>query len=306
MRWVLRLFFLALVAVLALAGYGYWSATREPVVREARVEIRGWPAGQGSLRILLLSDIHIQGPDMSPQRLLRIVAQANALRPDLVLIAGDFIGDKEMGTRAYSEAEMAAPLAQLQAPLGRFAVLGNHDHWNNAPAVRAALTGVGIRVLMNEAVRAGPLALGGIDDDHTGRSDLGRTLVAMQMAGGVPVLLSHSPDPFPALPDDVPLMLAGHTHCGQIRLPIVGPLATASRHGKRYACGRYNERGRTLIVSAGLGTSVLPFRIGAAPDMWLITLTPAVPPVPRAPAPTRSATPSAAPETSPEKRRTER
>ncbi len=303
MRWFRRLFLLLLLSALGLAGYGYWSATREPVVREARVEIRAWPAGQRPLRVLLMSDIHVQGPDMRPERLLRIVEQANALRPDLVLIAGDFIGDKQTGTRTYSAEEAAAALARIEAPMGRFAVLGNHDHWNNAPAVRAALTAAGVRVLVNEAVRVGPLSLGGIDDDHTSRSDLGRTLVAMQMAGGVPILLSHSPDPFPALPDDVPLMLAGHTHCGQIRLPVIGPLATASRHGKRYACGRYNERGRTLIVSAGLGTSVLPFRIGAAPDMWLVELGPAAPP---AAAPRRSAAPSAAGETSPEKRRTER
>jgi predicted MPP superfamily phosphohydrolase len=270
----MRLLLLLLVIGIALAGFGYWTAAQDPVVREARVGVRGWPKGQRPLRLLLLSDIHVQGPDMRPERLLRIVEQANALAPDLVLLAGDFIGDRELRTRSYSAQEMAAPLAALKAPLGRFAVLGNHDHWNNAPAVHAALTGVGIRVLVNEAVRVGPLALGGVDDDHTSRSDLGRTLVAMQMAGGVPVLLSHSPDPFPALPEDVPLMLAGHTHCGQIRLPGVGPLATASRHGKRYACGRIDEKGRTLIVSAGLGTSVLPFRIGAVPDMWLIELGP--------------------------------
>jgi predicted MPP superfamily phosphohydrolase len=277
MRWFLRLLILLLVVGLAMAGYGYWTATRGPVVREARVELRNWPKDQRPLRLLLLTDIHVQGPDMAPERLLRIVEQANALAPDMVLLAGDFIGDRELRTRSYSAEEMAAPLAALRAPLGRFAVLGNHDHWNNGPAVRAALTGAGIRVLVNEAVRVGPLALGGVDDDHTARSDLGRTLVGMQMAGGVPVLLSHSPDPFPALPEDVPLMLAGHTHCGQIRLPWIGPLATASRHGKRYACGRYDERGRTLIVSAGLGTSVLPFRIGAVPDMWLVELGPKAP-----------------------------
>jgi predicted MPP superfamily phosphohydrolase len=302
MRWFRRLLLLLVLTALAAAGYGYWGATRNPVVREARVEIRAWPAGQRPLRVLLMSDIHVQGPDMPPERLLRIVQQANALRPDLVLIAGDLIGDKQVASRTYTAEEMAAPLAALQAPMGRFAVLGNHDHWNDGPAVHAALTGAGIRVLTNEAVRVGPLSLGGLDDDFTGRADLGRTVVGMQMAGGVPVLLSHSPDPFPDVPVDVPLMLSGHTHCGQISLPVIGPLATESRHGKRYACGRIDERGRSLIVSAGLGTSVLPTRIGALPDMWLIELGPAAA---RAPVRPRAA-PSAAPETSPEKRRTER
>jgi len=280
MRWVLRLLFLGFVAALAVSGYGYWIATRPPVVREARVEVRRWPAGAPPVRLLLISDIHVAGPDMPPSRLDAIVGQINALAPDVVLIAGDFISEKRVATHAYSFDEIAFPLRRLQAPLGVFAVLGNHDYWVDAPAARAALTRAGVRVLFNEAVRAGPLAIGGLDDDYTGHADLGRTVVAMQMAGGVPVLLSHSPDPFPDLPVDVPLMVAGHTHCGQISLPLVGPLATASRYGNRYACGRINERGRTLIVGAGVGTSIVPVRIGAVPDMWLVELGPAAPAAP--------------------------
>ena len=87
-------------------------------------------------------------------------------------------------------------------------------------------------------------------------------------------MLSHSPDPFPALHGDVTLMLAGHTHCGQIQLPFLGALFTESRYGRRYACGRMEEYGHTLIVSAGLGTSIVPLRLGARPDLWLITLGP--------------------------------
>jgi hypothetical protein len=261
-----------------LVGYGYWAATRDPVVRETRVAVRAWPAGQRPVRILLASDIHVAGPDMPPDRLARIVEQINALAPDVVLIAGDFISEKATTTHSYTFDEIMAPLAGLRAPLGTFAVLGNHDHWVDAAAARRALIQANVRPLNNEAVRAGPLAIGGLDDDYTGHADLGRTLVAMQVAGGVPVLLSHSPDPFPDLPVDVPLMVAGHTHCGQISPPLIGPLATASRYGKRYVCGRIDEKGRTLLVSAGLGTSVLPLRIGAAPDLWLIEIGPAAPP----------------------------
>ena len=250
---------------------------RDPVVRETRVEVPAWPAGQQPLRILLVSDIHVAGPDMPPERLERLVAQMNALRPDIVLLAGDFISEKMTATRIYPFNEIMAPLGRLEAPLGTFAVLGNHDHWVDGAAARQALIRAGVRPLDNEAVRAGPLAIGGLDDDYTGQADLGRTLEALKAAGGVPVLLSHSPDPFPDVPDWVPLMVAGHTHCGQISLPLIGPLATASRHGRRYACGRVDERGRTLVVGAGLGTSVLPLRIGAVPDMWLIELGPAAP-----------------------------
>jgi len=275
MRLIRRIVVLLLVIGLVVAGFGYWTATRDPVVREARVAVRDWPAGTRPVRLVLISDLHVAGPDMPPSRLARIVGRINALRPDAVLIAGDFISDKHLTTRIYSFAEIAAPLRQLSAPLGVLAVLGNHDHWVNGPEAVQALSAAGVRVLSNQAARAGPLVIGGLDDDHTGRADFGRTLAAMQMAGGVPVLLSHSPDPFPGLPEDVPLMVAGHTHCGQISLPWIGPLSTSSRHGKRYACGRIDERGRTLVVTAGLGTTMVPVRIGAVPDLWVIELGPA-------------------------------
>ena len=211
---------------------------------------------------------------MPPARLERIVVQVNALHPDLVLIAGDLVSDKRTATGYYSMAEAVAPLARLRPRLGTYAVLGNHDHWRSRDETRAALAKAGIVLLVNEAARAGPLVVGGLDDAFTDRDDLPLTLRRMKALGPASVLLSHSPDPFPQMPPDVALMLAGHTHCGQIRLPFVGMLATMSDHGDRYACGLIREQGRTLIVGAGLGTSVLPLRFGARPDMWLVTLVP--------------------------------
>lgn len=276
-RRTIRILILLVVVGIGMLWYGYSTARSDPVVRETRIAVRDWPAGERPLRILLLSDIHVAGPDMPPERLERIVAHANGLRPDAVLIAGDFISEKTVATHVYSFDEIAGPLAGLRARLGVFAVLGNHDHRVDADAARAALGRANVRVLNNEAARAGPLAIGGLDDDHTGHADLGRTLAAMQATGGVPVLLSHSPDPFPDVPGQVPLMASGHTHCGQISLPFIGPISTMSRHGNRYACGRIDEDGQTLIVSAGLGTSILPIRSGAVPDMWLIEIGPEAP-----------------------------
>ena len=96
----------------------------------------------------------------------------------------------------------------------------------------------------------------------------------MRRLPGARIILSHSPDPFPRLPGDVTLMLAGHTHCGQVRLPILGAVKTMSAYGQRYACGLIREHGRTLIVTAGLGTSGVPLRLGAVPDLWLVRLGP--------------------------------
>ena len=257
-----------------MTGWAYWTAIADPVVREAELGLPGWPAGAPPVRAVLIADLHVAGPDMPPARLARIVAQVNALRPDLVLIAGDFISDKRASTRHYSQAEAAAPLAGLRAPLGVFAVLGNHDHWRDAAGARAALVAAHVRLLDNEAAQVGPLALGGLDDAFTRHADLATTLNAMRALPGARILLSHSPDPFPRLPRDVTLMLAGHTHCGQVRLPLIGAVKTMSAYGQRYACGLIRENGRTLIVTAGLGTSGLPLRLGAVPDLWLVRLGP--------------------------------
>ena len=264
-------------AILLAAGglaWGYAGALAEPEIRRAAVRLEGWPEGSPAIRALLISDIHVAGPDMPPSRLEAIVETINRLDPDLVLIAGDLISDKGVATRTYSLAEAVAPLAWLKPRLGTFAVLGNHDHWRNAAEARRALEDVRVTLLDNEAMAAGPLALGGLDDAFTGHDDPDSTLAGMRRLTGAKVLLSHSPDPFPELPPDIGLMLAGHTHCGQISLPLVGPVSTMSRHDRRYACGLVRERGKTLIVGAGLGTSLLPLRIGAPPDMWLVELGP--------------------------------
>jgi len=124
------------------------------------------------------------------------------------------------------------------------AVLGNHDHWRDAVAIRAALTEAGVRVLDNKAGTFGTLRVGGVDDAFTARADVPATVAAMRAGPGARVLLSHSPDVAPGLPADMTLVLAGHTHCGQIRVPIIGAISTMSRHGQRYGCGLVEEGAR--------------------------------------------------------------
>jgi predicted MPP superfamily phosphohydrolase len=268
--------FLLILAALALLllAWCYWSAISDPVVRRATVDLPGFPAGHPPVKVAFIADLHVQGPDMPPERVARIVAQVNAERPDLVLIGGDLIGDRPLSTRRYSTAETMAPLAALRAPLGTIAVLGNHEYTRNGREARDALTRVGVRVLANQAVQAGPLVIGGLDDQRTGHNRDARTYSAMRALAGARVLLSHSPDPFATLPPDIGLMLAGHTHCGQIRLPLWGPLETDSAYGERYACGFIEENGRKLIVTAGLGASMLPLRLMAPPDFWIVTIGP--------------------------------
>ncbi|WP_088310089.1 metallophosphoesterase [Novosphingobium sp. B 225] len=273
-KWTRRIA-LALAILLVFCVTKAWRDTMaDPQLREARVILRGMPQSSASLRLLVMSDLHVAGPDMPPARIARIVAQINALQPDLVLIAGDLVSDRRLATRYYSLHDAITPLAGLTPRLGTYAVLGNHDHWRNAAEARSELIASGVTVLDNTAVRVGPLAIGGLDDDFTHHADIPAMMANIRRVGGAPVVISHSPDPFPDLPAEVPLMLAGHTHCGQISLPLIGPPAAMSRYGKRYACGRIDENGRTLFVTAGLGTSVLPFRFGVRPDIWLVTVEP--------------------------------
>jgi predicted MPP superfamily phosphohydrolase len=262
---------LLLAAGAAFLGWMYRAATSDPLLRNAEIEVDGLAR---PMRVILMSDIHVAGPDMPPRRLARILGQVNALRPDLVLIAGDLVSDKRTRTHTYSLAEAVAPLRQLRPRLGTIAVLGNHDHWRDAAVARQELRRVGIRVLDNDAVRVGPLTVGAVDDAYTGHEQVAATVERMRRLGQPALLLSHSPDVFPQVPKNVFLTLAGHTHCGQIRLPVMGAVSTMSAFGERYACGRVDEHGKTLIVSAELGTSIMPLRLGAPPDLWVVTLRP--------------------------------
>lgn len=264
----------ALLLIQALLAWGYWQAIQPPLVRRAALPLASWPAGTPPITVALLSDMHVAGPDMPPARLARIVAQVNALGPDLVLLAGDYVSYRPVATRHYSPAQAIAPLRGLKAPLGVIAVLGNHDRFGPLEA-RAALRTLGATVLVNQAVRRGPLIVGGIDMASWREDRLARTLRAMDALGPGPrLILSHAPSLARDLPAPAAAMLAGHTHCGQIVLPLIGAIAT---HAERrwLPCGRLAINGTPLFVTGGLGTSLVPLRFGAPPDLWLIRLGPA-------------------------------
>jgi len=272
---MLRTLGLILVAALAFAGWCYFNSLADPIVRRTTVAVPGWPAGAPPLKVAMISDVHVQGPDMPPERVARIVDQVNAQHPDLILLAGDFVGDRLLGTHSYTDAEIAAPLGRLSAPLGVYAVLGNHDQWRGGVSMRTALTKAGVPVLTNVAVRAGPVTVVGIDDFHTGHADVPAAVRSANLLPGPTLVFTHSPDVIPVLPPQFATVLAGHTHCGQVVLPWYGQLASSSHYGDRYRCGVIREGTRTIVVGAGLGTSTVPFRLNAPPDWWLITLGPA-------------------------------
>ena len=261
------------IMVVACCSKAFSDTMANPVMKRTSIALESFPADAPPATIALISDIHIAGPDMPPERLDKIVEQINALSPDYLLVAGDFIGETRSATQSYTAEEAIAPLKKLDDRIVKIAVPGNHDHWFDMPALNAELDEAGFRVLVNDAAQVGPLVIGGLDDDFTGRADLPRMLAAMTELEGGRIVLSHSPDPFPELPANFGLMLAGHTHCGQLRYPWGGSPATMSDYGDRYACGRVDENGNTVITGAGLGTSVLPIRFFSKPEIWMITVS---------------------------------
>lgn len=270
-----------LILILAGAGWLILNASAMPQVRLAEIALP-FPADAAldPVTVALLTDTHMSGPDNSPARMARIVAQINALRPDLILLGGDYIGD-DKGGATYDARASIAPLAGLRAPLGVVAVLGNHDSRSalNRVALSSrdwavAFSRIGITLLQDGVVRRGPLVIGGLKDIYTRKPDLPDTMTAMARMGGARLILSHGPDVFPALPNTPSLTLVGHTHCGQVALPFVGIVYVPSKYGTRYGCGLYRDGAKTMIVALGIGTSGLPFRLLAPPDIWLITIKP--------------------------------
>lgn len=294
---------LALTAVgsMTFGGYALAEAFRLTIKRYA-VSPPDWPSAL-SLRIAVLTDFHLCDPWMDVDRLRLIVARTNALMPDAILLLGDYVpggGITRFGTKIDS-AEWAPVLAELRAPFGVHAILGNHDWWEDIsvqrrrrgpPPVRAALEAVGIPVYENDAIRfekeGYPFWIAGLGDQwafwpkrrasrftfrgdtYEGVDDLPGTLAHVTDDAPV-ILMIHEPDIFPQVPARVALTVAGHTHGGQVRLLGYAPIVP-SRYGQRYLVGHIVEEGRNLIVSAGLGCSNLPMRFGSPPEIVLITV----------------------------------
>lgn len=253
---------------LAFTVAGVAEALRTPVVVEYRVTLARWPAGQPPLRIVQLTDVHVSWPDMPPARLARIVAQANALRPDMTVLTGDYDGGKLIDRGGWPLSQKLKPLAGLRAPLGVHIVLGNHDqrYWSNW-----AFAKVGMRVLGNGVVDTGPVAVAGLHDMlHLGDPVAGAARIAARAPIDKPLLLlAHEPDHFQWLPRQVDLLIAGHTHGGQLGwlgARVLSPFLRAHRRGQ------FAEGGKQMIVSSGIGTTFVPLRLGVPPEIVVITV----------------------------------
>ncbi|GAB4506332.1 MAG: hypothetical protein Kow00123_04700 [Anaerolineales bacterium] len=254
----------ALVVAYALAE-PYWLRVRHLRVADADVP----PAFHGT-RIAFLSDIH-HGPFFSVERVRRVVGIVNGLQPDIILLGGDYV---------HRDARYIAPvfaeLARLRAPLGVFAVAGNHDHWEGIDETRAAMARAGIVNLDNRAVWItigdDRIRIGGVGDLWEDAHDIAPTLDGVRESDFV-ILLSHNPDFAEQIQTDwIDLVLSGHTHGGQVTLFGLWAAAVPSAYGQKYRSGFVRTEQTLVYVTTGVGTVTPPVRFSARPEVVLITL----------------------------------
>ena len=259
-------------------------------VKRWRIRRSGWTAPR--LRIAIISDLHAGGPIVPLPRVQQVVRRTNALKPDVIVLLGDFAASHRFVRAKVPFEQVADAFTQLEAKGGVHAVLGNHDWWDDLAAQRRgsgpniyaqALEARGIPVLSNQAVwlaEAG-IWLAGLEDQlaqrragrgFVGLDDLDKTLGQVPDDGKPCVLLAHEPDVFPKVPSRVDLTLSGHTHGGQIRLFGWSP-RVPSKYGNRFAYGHVHEKGRDLVVSGGIGCSILPVRFGVVPEITLVEVS---------------------------------
>jgi predicted MPP superfamily phosphohydrolase len=268
---------LGLCALLFLA-LGLWAFWLEPAslsVRRVSLQVPRWHAEHASLRVAVLTDLHVGAPHMKLDKLREVVELTNREQPDLVLVLGDLVIDGVAGGTFIAPEAIAVELGKLRPPLGTFAVLGNHDWWNDGERITRALGAAGLAVLENESRRiehgGKTFWIAGVADKWTRRPDIARSLAGVD--GDDPVILfTHNPDIFPEVPPRVSLTLAGHTHGGQVNLPFIGRPVVPSNFGQRYASGHVVEDGRHLFVGDGIGTSIIPVRFRVPPAVVILTL----------------------------------
>lgn len=245
--------------ILVLGFLFVWGFFIEPnllAVKRYRVK------GIGKKRIVFVSDFHIGKYEIA--RLKKIVKKINELNPDLVLSGGDFIKGHS-GRHSLPIEQTVKELKNINAPM--ITVLGNHDLSFDKYSVKTTLEQNGITVLDNTNTKVGDFSISGIGDKRVNPAQIS---LALEGTNGYRIVLSHTPDIYFDVKDDVDLILAGHVHGGQVRVPFFGALICPSKYGTKFSCGDFNETQNRMIVTKGLGTSILPVRFCDIPEVVLL------------------------------------
>lgn len=259
-----------------MPGKGAWEALAH-APRHVWRSYRLPAALEQPITCVVLSDVHLGSQSRDLDRLDAIVGEIRARSFDVLLLPGDFINMQVFGggrIRPGTIAEILSPLARMAPAV---AVLGNHDAEYGRPHVAAALEAQGITVLFNAwtvcETQGGPLHIAGLEDHSTGEPDIAKALDGIPATAST-LVLAHDPASFASVPHGPIATICGHTHGGQIRLPFFGAVVNASDAPMAWTHGHIVQHGRHLVVSAGLGSSGLPFRLNCPPEIVSLTLEP--------------------------------
>lgn len=242
---------------------GIWAFFIEPNILKIRHVVLQNKDLAGT-RIVFATDFHIKPYEMF--RLKHTVKAINKQAPDIILLGGDFVNGHEKNFTMPIE-DIAKELGKLNAKIGIYSVVGNHDGWQGKYEIIKALESNNITVLENSNVNVGNLTIAGVQDMQTAAPDIEK---ALNGANKNTILISHTPDVFPKVPELVMLTLTGHLHGGQIVIPGIPPKYVPSIYGIRYLHGLIKENNKLLYSSSGLGNSILPLRFNCPPEFVVI------------------------------------
>lgn len=286
--------YLILTIILLGAAAFAWGFLLEPnllLVNDYDLKVKNWNPAFNNFKIVAIGDIHAGSNFINERKVRQIVANANAQDADIIVLLGDYVSESLINRSKLSMPieTIAENLKGLRARYGVYAVMGNHDGYFNIPKIRKALETDGYTVLENEAVsiekKGQKLRIVGLPDmlptntPDNGIPNAKVGLDRLENKEGNIIVLSHNPDDIASvtgsgyLSPEFVLFLAAHTHGGQVRIPFFGALIVPTQMGRKYAAGHFIYEGIDCFVTMGIGTSILPVRFAAPPEISVLNIT---------------------------------
>lgn len=281
LKYNLYVFTFGFLVGLILLAYTYFIEPNRLSVKEVSLEVPHWSRELNGFKLVAVSDIHGGSHTITEEKIQYITQIINEQNPDIVVMLGDFVSQVHDGDKSIRNRDLKMPvetiaqnLKGLKTKYGVFVVIGNHDWWYDEAECRTAFENIGFTVLENETksfiVNNNSVTVLGIEDFWKRRKvDVKDVLAELPVQENI-IGITHNPDSFDFTPDSLSILLAGHTHGGQVNFPFIGaPIIPAK---KEFTAGHIVKDGRNLFVTTGIGTSGLPFRFRVPPEIVVINL----------------------------------